>query len=157
MRITRDRLIFLGLVALAEVIRECRTAPATPSPALRVVLAMLYELSDGRDRLAFDICWKDCQIAPSETLTEHQANHRRMTELHKCWNRICQSLGVEQTTEFALRIAAARRPRESGHERMARGVKEAGEQKRTFDRHKRQSSNARLRVRKPAAAKPTRD
>jgi hypothetical protein len=138
MRIPRDRLIFLGLIALDEVMRGCATAPAKPSPALRVVLAMLYELSDGRDRRAFDICWKECQIAPSETLTEHQANHLRMTELHKCWNRICQSLGVEQTTEFALRIAAARRPRESSHEAMARSVKEAGEQKRTFDRHKRQ-------------------
>ena len=138
MRLTRDRLIFLGLVALDEVMRGCGTAPAKPSPALRVVLAMLYELSDGRDRRAFDYCWKTCQLAPSATLTEHQANHLRMTELHKVWNRICQLLGVEQTTEFGLRIAAARQPKETDHEALARIVREQAKVRDAFDRHKRQ-------------------
>lgn len=138
MRIPRDRLIFLGLVALDEVMRGCRTAPAKPTPALRVVLATLYELSDGRERWAFDEWWRVCQLAPSETLTEYKANYQRQSQLNSLWSRICRLLDVEATPEFEALIAAARRPRESPHERLARGVKEAGEQKRTFDRHKRQ-------------------
>ena len=137
MRIPRDRLIFLGLVALDEVMRGCRTAPAAPSPALRVVLAMLYDLSDGRGRQVFEECWRVCQLAPGETLTEHQANHRRSTEMRKIWNMICQSLGVEQTTELAHRLAAAR-PRESDHAAMARIIREQGEAHRAWKAHCRQ-------------------
>lgn len=81
MRIPRDRLIFLGLAALDEVMRECATAPAKLSPALRVVLAMLFQLSNGKGRRGFVQFWRTCQLAPSETLTEYTANHVRTTEL----------------------------------------------------------------------------
>ncbi|QDZ08494.1 hypothetical protein FPZ24_14285 [Sphingomonas panacisoli] len=137
MRIPRDRLIFLGLVALDEVMRGCATAPAKPTPALRVVLAMLYQLSDGRDRRVFVEVWRTCRLAPSERLTEYMANHIRTTELRKCWNRICTTLEVEQTDDLARRLAAAR-PRETEREAMARIIREQGEAERVWKAHRRQ-------------------
>ena len=117
--------------------RGCRTAPAKPSPALRVVLATLYELSDGRDRRVYVECWRTCQFAPSERLTQHMANHVRTIELRKIWTRICRSLGVEQTEELAHRLAAARPP-ETEREAMARIIREQGEAERVWKAHRRQ-------------------
>lgn len=137
MQIPRDRLVFLGLTALDDIIRACRTAPAKPSPAFRVVLATLYQLSDGRDRRVFVECWRVSQLAPGNTLTEHVANHRRTIELRKCWDRICTTLGVEQTDDLARRLAAAR-PRETEREMLARIMREQGEADRVFKAHRRQ-------------------
>lgn len=138
MRIARDRLIFLGLVALDEEIRRCRAAPVVPSPALRVVLAMLYDLSGGRERWAFDEWWRVCQLAPTATLTEYKATYQRTTQLQALRNRICRLLDVEVSPEFQRLIVAARRPRESDHEALARVVREQGEARRAFKAHVRQ-------------------
>src|SRR4051812_40155689 len=65
MRLARDRLIFLCLVALDDIMHGCATAPAAPSPQFRAILATLYALGDRHDRKVFDAFWQSSRLAPS--------------------------------------------------------------------------------------------
>ena len=103
MRLDRDRLIFLCLAALDDIMQGCATAPATPSPQFRAVLAMLYALGDRSERALFDDFWRSSLLAPSHTMTEHQANHRRMSLLARMWPAICRHVGVEPSTDSAAK------------------------------------------------------
>ncbi|MGN6820425.1 MAG: hypothetical protein ACTHJR_17310 [Sphingomonas sp.] len=145
MRLARDRLVFLCLAALDDILRQCATAPAAPSPQFRAVLATLYALGDLHERTVFDAIWQSSQLAPSPTLTEHQANHRRMSELARMWPMVCRQVGVEPTTELALALAALRRPRETAAERAARTLREQEHERRVFDRHRRQKQQCTIR------------
>ena len=142
MRITRARLVFLALAALDDIVQGCATAPAAPSAQFRAVLAMLCALGVGEerrdDRKLFDAIWRSSQIKPSHTLTEHQANHRRMTELGRMWPEVCRHVGVEPTTELSLRLEAMRRRGETDREAMARIMREQGEAERVWKAHRRQ-------------------
>jgi len=138
MRITRARLVFLALAALDDIVQRCATAPADPSPQFRAVLAMLAALGDGDDRGLFVAIWRSSRIKPSHTLTEHQANHRRMTELGRMWPEVCRYVGIEPTTELSLRLAALRHRGEQPHQRTARLMREIDHERRVFDRHRRQ-------------------
>ena len=138
MRLARDRLIFLCLAALDDVVQRCATAPVAPTPQFRAVLATLYALGDRPERAAFDAVWRSSQLAPSHTLTEHQANHRRMTDLARLWPQICHQVGVEPSTELTLALAAMRRPREDANARAARILREIEHERRVLDRHRRQ-------------------
>jgi hypothetical protein len=145
MRLARDRLIFLCLVALDDIRRGCATAPAARSPQFRAVLATLYALSDGQDRKVFDAFWQSSRLAPSHTMTEHQANHRRMSELGRMWPIICGRVGVEPSTEFTLALAAARHRGESDRARLARLLGEVEHNRRVLDRHERQKQQCTVR------------
>lgn len=145
MRLARDRLTFLCLSALDDIMRGCAIAPARPSPQFRAVLAMLYALGDRYEREVFDAFWKSSQVAPGPTMTEHQANYRRMSELGRIWPQICGHVGVEPTTEFVLALAAARTRHESDHDRLARTLKENEHRRRVYDRHKRQKQQCTIR------------
>ena len=57
MRLSRDKLILLGVAALYEAAERVTAEPMQPGFAIRAVLAMLYQLSDG-DRTAFDGYWQ---------------------------------------------------------------------------------------------------
>ena len=145
MRLARDRLIFLCLVALDDVMRGCATAPAAPSPQFRAVLATLFALGEHGERGVFAAFWQSSQLAPSHALTEHQANHRRMSELGRMWPQICRHVGVEPTTDFTLALAAARHRGESDRERLARLLSEVEHHRRVLDRHKRQKQQCTIR------------
>lgn len=145
MRLARDRLIFLCLVALDDIMQGCATAPAAPSPQFRAVLAMLYALGDRSERALFDDFWRSSLLAPSHTMTEHQANHRRMSLLARMWPAICRHVGVEPSTDFTLALAAARHRGESEHARLARLLREAEHNRRVLDRHKRHKQQCTVR------------
>lgn len=145
MRLARDRVVFLCLAALDDIMRGCATAPAVPSLQFRAVLAMLYALGDRPERTIFTAFWQSSQLAPSHTLTEHQANHRRMSELARMWPTICRHVGIEPTTDFVLAIAAACGRHESDHERFARTLREVEHDRRVLDRHKRQKQQCTIR------------
>lgn len=145
MRLARDRLIFLCLSAIDDIMRGCATAPAVPSPQFRAILATLFALGEHGERGVFDAFWQSSQLAPSHTLTEHQANHRRMSELGRMWPQICRHVGVEPTTDLSLALAAARHRHESDRDRLARLLDEAEQRRRVFDRHKRQKRQCTIR------------
>jgi hypothetical protein len=145
MRLARDRLIFLCLAALDDIMHGCATAPAVPSPQFRAVLATLYALGDGNDRGVFDAFWQSSRLAPSHTMTEHQANYRRMSELGRMWPAICRHVGMEPSTDFTLALAAARHRGESDRERLARLLGEVEHDRRVLDRHKRQKQQCTVR------------
>lgn len=145
MRLARDRLIFLCLAALDDIMCGCATAPASPSPQFRAVLATLFALGEHGERGVFDAFWQSSQLAPSPTMTEHQANYRRMSELGRMWPQICRHVGVEPTTDFALALAAARHRHESDRARLARLLDEVEQRRRVFDRHKRQKQQCTIR------------
>ncbi len=145
MRLARDRLIFLCLAALDDIVQHCATAPAAPTPQFRAVLATLYALGNLPERAAFDAVWQSSQLAPSPTLTEYQANHRRMTELARLWPQVCHQVGVEPSTELTLALAALRRPTEDANQRAARIMREIEHERRVFDRHKRQKQQCTIR------------
>jgi hypothetical protein len=65
MRFVRDRLIFLGLVALDEACEACHTGPVEPSIPLRVVVTMLHALAGG-DRQQFDEFLTALRMTPQE-------------------------------------------------------------------------------------------
>jgi hypothetical protein len=138
MRFARSRLVFLCLAALDEVVVACGFGPAVPSLQLRAILATLYALGDGEDRGAFDAFWQVAQLAPTVTLTAHQANHRRVTDLGRLWPQICRHVGVEPSTELVMRLAAARRGREDDRARLVRLLDENEQRRRTFEQHRRQ-------------------
>lgn len=145
MRLARDRLVFLCLAALDDVRRGCATAPAAPTLQYRAVLAALFALGEQGDRKIFDAFWQSSLLAPSHSLTEHQANHRRMSELGRIWPQICRHVGVEPTTDFARALDTARRRHESDRERLARLLDEVEQRRRVLDRHKRQKQQCTLR------------
>ena len=145
MRLARDRLVFLCLAALDDIMCGCATAPAVPSLQFRAVLAMLYALGDRPERAVFADFWQSSQLAPSRTLTEHQANHRRMSELARMWPTICRHVGIEPSTDFTLALAAARHRGESDRERLARLLAEGEHHRRVVDRHKRQKQQCTIR------------
>jgi len=145
MRLARDRLIFLCLAAIDDIMRGCATAPAAPSPQFRAVLATLFALGEHGQRGVFDAFWQSSQLAPSPTMTEHQANHRRMSELGRMWPQICRHVGVEPTTDLSLALAAMRQRHESDRARLARLLDEVEQRRRVLDRHKRQKQQCTIR------------
>ena len=50
MRVARQRLIFLALCALDEIVDQAEDGPGPPTIALRFALAFLWACSDGTER-----------------------------------------------------------------------------------------------------------
>jgi hypothetical protein len=108
MRFGRDKLVFMGLVALDEVAERCASAPYKPPFSLRVVLAMLYAFSNG-DRTSFDRFWRACQMPDEPGHREHQSRIMRRGAVGAAYAGICKAVGCDQTVNFVADISAARR------------------------------------------------
>ena len=107
MRFGRDKLIFMGLVALDEAAHQVRTVPIAPNFGLRVTLAMLFSLSNG-DRSSFNLFWEACQ-RPPDPLRWHQDTTLRQNDLHRSLAGICRALGWSLSINLGDDIACAQR------------------------------------------------
>ena len=91
MRRSRDKLILFGIAALYEAAEHATAEPMQPGFALRAVLAMLYQLSDG-DRTHFDGYWHALR---DPSLSEHpQRAYIRATSARSSIEGILRSLGA---------------------------------------------------------------
>ncbi|MGN6270850.1 MAG: hypothetical protein ACTHM0_13280 [Sphingomonas sp.] len=108
MRFGRDKLIFMGLVALDEMLEQVRERPIEPSFAVRTVLAMLFAMSDG-DRAVFNDFWRACQVKPDPRLTPNMEDVRRSSDARRALSGIRSSLGCPPAMSLGADIALARR------------------------------------------------
>ena len=108
MRIARKQLIFLGLVALDEVVHHCLREPYPRTFALRATLAMLHALSD-RERAPFVAFWRACSIPNGPEHEPYSARDRRVNEVSGAFQAICRALGCPPTITLGEDIAAAQR------------------------------------------------
>ena len=112
----RDRLIFMGLVALDEARERARQGPIEGTPAIRVVLAVLYVVC-GRDRHSFYAFWRALvRPADPDALRAHDAI-MRSNELHTSFCCIVRALGIPDDIHLTSALAAARRTPGPGHSR----------------------------------------
>jgi hypothetical protein len=104
MRIARDRLIFLALCALDEIVDQAKHQPVQPSFALRFTLAFLWALSDGKQRATYDGFWR-CVTPQKEPHREHRLYYD-YADGHL--RAIARSLGFDFETELREAINRAR-------------------------------------------------
>ena len=103
MRLSRDKLILLGVAALYEAAERATAEPMRPGFALRAVLAMLSQLSDG-DRTQFDAYWQ-ALLDPSGS--DHpQRAYLRATTARTAIEGILRSLGADGASCCGITSAA---------------------------------------------------
>jgi uncharacterized protein (DUF2236 family) len=90
MRLSRDKLILLGVAALYEAAEHVTAEPMQLGLALRAVLAMFYQLSDG-DRTAFDGYWR--ALRDPSGVDHPQREYLRGTLARTAIEGILRSLG----------------------------------------------------------------
>lgn len=104
--VDRDRVIFLALVALAEVVGEAGgPLPVRPTTGLRALLGLLHAFA-GDDRRHYDDFWRECR-APRGDQT--QGSYVRGTMTQTAWNGIARDVGAPGTITFLSAIADAKR------------------------------------------------
>lgn len=117
MRLDRDHLALLGLIALDEMVMKCREGPQVRPISLRATLAMLYVLSGRGDRGPFDAFWQACIDPAGGTNDEKMARERKMNGL---LHDICRAVGFEPRPETTTMIVHARNA--LGHETTMTGI-----------------------------------
>ncbi|PAL20183.1 hypothetical protein [Sphingopyxis sp. GW247-27LB] len=102
-----DRILWLALVTLAELVERVNAAPARPHPAARLALAVCYAHSKG-DREPFDHFWRMMQDPHASQSSEETARYCRTTYLMTALRGVLRAVGIEPTVqvEIALRDAA---------------------------------------------------
>jgi len=116
MHIDRDRLIWLALAALEELVDEAKDGPVRPLLTARVTLATAYAFSDGQ-RGSYDDFWKMLQDPCTHQHNDSAANYVRRTYMRTHLYRIHRSLGIPPTPAtsqvlFEMRRLRASRPPE---------------------------------------------
>ena len=107
MRVAREQLVFLCLVALDEVVHHCLCQPYPRTFALRATLATLFALGDG-DRGPFDAFWRACSIEDGPDYATYGGRVRRNNELHAAYAAIYRAVGCPETIALREDISAAR-------------------------------------------------
>lgn len=115
MRFVRDRLIFLGLVALNEAAEACRTEPIEPTIPLRVVVAMLHALAGG-DRAIFDEFLATLRMSGSDRVMNDAIRH---TAANTCVHGIARRLGCVMDVKLNSDIHEARYPVDWGGDKWS--------------------------------------
>ena len=93
MRVARDRLIFLALCALDEIVDQAEEGPIEPSFALRFILAFLYALSDGKERGCYDGFWRCVTPKTLDPWTQTHDAYHAYAQSHL--RGIAKSLGID--------------------------------------------------------------
>ena len=110
MRFDRDQLRYLALMALDEIVEECRAGPVKKSLWLRFLLAWLYRESgaDAETKWIFTEFWKHATSRP-DCGNEFLGGYERRTSLQSCMNGITRALGWERTVSFMQEMERRRR------------------------------------------------
>jgi hypothetical protein len=105
MRLDRDELAFLGLIALDEMVMKCREGPQERPISLRATLAMLYVLGGRGDRGPFDAFWTACLRPKGATYAEEKVREQEMNRLLR---DICAAVGFEPRPELTNKLIEER-------------------------------------------------
>jgi hypothetical protein len=131
MRVARERLIFLALCALDEIVDQAEGGPVRPTIGLRFALAFLWACSDGTARGCYDGFWR-CVTPkkPDEQYRSHSLYHQFAGDHLR---GITKTLGFDFETKLRARINRARgmppEHRSLIAERVKRGAADDEEQK----------------------------
>lgn len=106
MRVGRERLIFLGLCALDEIVDQAKDGPVRPTFGLRFTLALLWALSDGKERASYDGIWR-C-VTPPQGPGPQQTQRARHDFADSHLRGIAKSLGIDFELEMRERINRVR-------------------------------------------------
>lgn len=131
MRVARERLIFLALCALDEIVDQAGDGPVQPTIGLRFALAFLWACSDGSDRTCYDGFWR-C-VTPKKPGEQHRGHELYRDYAGAHLRGIAGTLGFDFEIELRERINRAR-GLPPGHrslmaERVTRGAAEDAAQK----------------------------
>lgn len=107
---SRDRLVFMALVALDEVADRAGTRPIEAGFEVRLLLAFLYAAGNG-ERWLFDSFWRECRRADEPGWRADQSRYCRATALRSAWRGIARSVGAPETVEFDHKVRDAWRRR----------------------------------------------
>jgi hypothetical protein len=101
MRVERDHLRYMALMALEEIADGCRTGPCKKSLWLRFLLAWLFHESGANPSIkwVFTSFWMAATERHEEG-REFVDNYCRVTSLQSSLNAITQALGWERTAGF---------------------------------------------------------
>jgi hypothetical protein len=105
LRISRDRLIFMGLAVLDQIAEECHREPHRRGVALRVTMAMLYAFSDGR-RGPYDQFWRMC-AEPNQARDPQRSALQRGQTVRDAFHGICRTLNVRETGALRAQLRQA--------------------------------------------------
>lgn len=106
MRVGRERLIFLALCALDEILDQAEAEPVRPSFALRFTLALLFALSDGKERDCYNAFWRCVTPRRGNAPVQSQGARHEYADSHL--RGIAKSLGIDFEVELREAINRAR-------------------------------------------------
>jgi len=113
MQLDREKIIWLALGALDELIQKAHGEPLVPSLTIRVVLATAFACSDG-NRVPYDGFWREMQKTHPYASTDHAGYIRSSMLRTQTWG-IVRSLGLPDTVDTQMKMAAMwRKPPEDG-------------------------------------------
>lgn len=107
MRLDPDRMLNLALITLAEHVETAADAPARPTAALRLALAVAFSFSKDGDRAPFDDFWRQA-LEDRKGWSEASESYRRSTYLMTKLRGVMRAVGIEPcvATELPLLKAA---------------------------------------------------
>jgi hypothetical protein len=108
-RIEREKLRYMALMALDEAAEACRAKPVERSVSLRFLLAWLYfeSGSEPANKWLFDGFWK--AVTAVDEVQQPMVSYCRSTSAQACLNGISRLLGYERTASFLQEMKEARR------------------------------------------------
>lgn len=125
MRVAHERLIFLALCALDEIVDQAKDAPVPPSFALRFTLAFLFGLSDGKERDCYDGFWRNVTRGPGDDLRYMVDQGLRHSYAGHQLRGIARSLGYDFELRLRAPIDRARGKPPTEAERNAKAFRDA--------------------------------
>ncbi|HWK40790.1 MAG TPA: hypothetical protein VNR60_02570 [Croceibacterium sp.] len=103
MQLDRDKLMWLALGALDELVQQAHEAPIEPSLSVRALLAAAFACSDG-NREPYDGFWREMQKTHPHASTEH-AGYIRCSMMRTQMHCIVRSLGLPDTVATQMKMA----------------------------------------------------
>lgn len=106
MQLARDKIRWMALVALSELVDKAKDGPIAPTFTIRLTLAVLYAFSDG-DRTLFDQFWKVMQDPYATQPNGHFRSYCRTSHLQATLRGIIEAVGLKDSVAFGIEIRKA--------------------------------------------------
>lgn len=106
MSIESHDLTLRALAALFEIAEQAGQGDVKPTLATRLILRLLYERSDRRDRKPYDGFWQASKDRRSNELNRTTANFLRGRAARRHWLEIVGTLGLPMDREFEMKVWA---------------------------------------------------
>ena len=98
-----DRVLWLALVTLAELVEQVKDGPAQPTTAVRLALAVCHSRSNG-DRAPFVQFWRMMQQSWEGQSGEDAARYCRTSYLMASLRGVLRAVGIEPTVDVEIAL-----------------------------------------------------